>query len=167
MVVECFRWRSIIDREFMAARTMELCSDSCVASSIWPVLPGLFAEINYQSLHKWMWPMTNDQWWIAFGLMGQLLFSARFVVQWLKSEKEKKSVIPTAFWYFSISGGIVLLTYALHKQDPVFILGQGLGLFIYMRNLQLIRKERKRLKLAASVESAIVPDSESITRRAA
>ena len=110
--------------------------------------------------------MTNDQRWIVFGLMAQLLFSARFVVQWLKSEKEKKSVIPTAFWYFSISGGIVLLTYALHKQDPVFILGQGLGLFIYMRNLQLIRKERNRLKITASAASAIGPNSESVTRRA-
>jgi lipid-A-disaccharide synthase-like uncharacterized protein len=99
--------------------------------------------------------------------MGQLLFSTRFVVQWLKSEKEKRSVIPTAFWYFSISGGIVLLTYALHKQDPVFILGQSLGLFIYMRNVQLIRKERKRLKIAASAESAIMANSESVTRRAA
>jgi len=99
--------------------------------------------------------------------MGQLLFSARFVVQWLKSEKEKRSVIPTAFWYFSISGGIVLLTYALHKQDPVFILGQSLGLFIYMRNVQLIRKERKRLKIAASAESAIMANPESVTRRAA
>ena len=99
--------------------------------------------------------------------MGQLLFSARFVVQWLKSEKEKKSVIPTAFWYFSISGGIVLLTYALHKQDPVFILGQGLGLFIYMRNVQLIGKELKRLKIAAAAGSANVPNSESVTRRAA
>jgi lipid-A-disaccharide synthase-like uncharacterized protein len=138
-----------------------------VASSIWPVLRGLFAEINYQSLLKWMWLMTKDHWWIAFGLMGQLLFSARFVVQWLKSEKEKRSVIPTAFWYFSISGGIVLLTYALHKQDPVFILGQSLGLFIYMRNVQLIRKERKRLKIAASAESEIMVNPESASRQAA
>ena len=61
----------------------------------------------------------------------------------------------------------MLLTYALHKQDPVFILGQGLGLFIYMRNLQLIRKERRRLKIAASDESATVPNPESVTRRAA
>ena len=99
--------------------------------------------------------------------MGQLLFSARFVVQWLKSEKEKKSVIPTAFWYFSISGGIVLLTYALHKQDPVYILGQGLGLFIYVRNLQLIRKEQKRLKIAVAAESETGPKPESVAHRAA
>ena len=111
--------------------------------------------------------MTNEQWWIVFGLMGQLLFSARFVVQWLKSEKEKKSVIPTAFWYFSISGGIVLLTYALHKQDPVFILGQVLGLFIYLRNLQLIRKEHQRLKIAVPNESQTASELNVTTRRAA
>jgi lipid-A-disaccharide synthase-like uncharacterized protein len=99
--------------------------------------------------------------------MGQLLFSARFVVQWLKSEREKKSVIPTAFWYFSISGGIVLLTYALHKQDPVFILGQSLGLFIYLRNVQLIRKERTRLKVVLQSESVAAPTEHSGERRAA
>lgn len=114
-----------------------------------------------------MWLMTNDQWWIAFGLMGQLLFSARFVVQWLKSEKEKKSVIPTAFWYFSISGGIVLLTYALHKQDPVFILGQSLGLFIYLRNIQLIRKERTRLKVTPLAQPVAASTKQQSDRKAA
>lgn len=99
--------------------------------------------------------------------MGQLLFSARFVVQWLKSEKEKKSVIPTAFWYFSISGGIVLLTYALHKQDPVFILGQSLGLFIYLRNVQLIRKERTRLKIASLPKAGAAPTEQHSERKAA
>jgi lipid-A-disaccharide synthase-like uncharacterized protein len=138
-----------------------------MASSIWPVLRGLFAEINYQSLLKWMWLMTKDHWWIAFGLMGQLLFSARFVVQWLKSEKEKKSVIPTAFWYFSISGGIVLLTYALHKQDPVFILGQSLGLFIYLRNIQLIRKERTRLKVTPLAQPVAASTKQQSDRKAA
>ena len=98
--------------------------------------------------------MTNDQLWIAFGLTGQLPFTARFVVQWLRSEKEKKSVIPKAFWYLSISGGIVLLTYAIHKQDPVFILGQSSGLFIYLRNIQLIRKEKKRILLPESPAEA-------------
>ena len=111
--------------------------------------------------------MTNEQWWIVFGLTGQVLFSARFVVQWIRSEKEKRSVIPTAFWYFSISGGIVLLTYALHKQDPVFILGQTLGLFIYVRNLQLIRKERGRTEMAIENNSLANSDTNSTVRRAA
>ena len=93
-------------------------------------------------------------------MTGQLLFTARFVVQWLKSEKEKKSVIPKAFWYFSISGGIVLLVYAIHKMDPVFIIGQASGLFIYLRNLQLIRGEQRQLRLS-------IQDAEVTQRRVA
>ena len=93
-------------------------------------------------------------------MTGQLLFTARFVVQWLKSEKEKKSVIPKAFWYFSISGGIVLLVYAIHKMDPVFIIGQASGLFIYLRNLQLIRGEQRQLRLS-------IQDAEATQRRVA
>ena len=81
-------------------------------------------------------------WWVAFGLFGQLLFTARFLVQWIASERAKRSVVPIAFWYFSISGGLILLAYAIYRQDPVFILGQSMGLFIYVRNLWLIRVER-------------------------
>ena len=76
--------------------------------------------------------------WLTVGFIGQGLFSARFLVQWLYSERHRRSVIPVAFWYFSIAGGITLLIYALHREDPVFVLGQGLGLFIYLRNLWLI-----------------------------
>ncbi|WP_224825062.1 lipid-A-disaccharide synthase N-terminal domain-containing protein [Cognatishimia sp. MH4019] len=82
-------------------------------------------------------------WWVAFGLFGQLLFTGRFLVQWIASERAKRSVVPIAFWYFSISGGIILLAYAIYRQDPVFILGQSMGLFIYLRNLWLIRVERR------------------------
>ncbi len=82
--------------------------------------------------------MEIDKTWLAIGLIGQALFSARFVVQWLYSEKVKKSVIPTAFWYFSVGGGITLLAYAIHREDPVFIIGQGAGLFVYFRNLQFL-----------------------------
>jgi lipid-A-disaccharide synthase-like uncharacterized protein len=91
--------------------------------------------------------------WIAFGLTGQLLFTARFVVQWLRSEQQKKSVIPHAFWYFSIGGGIILLTYAIYRQDIVFMIGQASGLFIYLRNIQLIRKESGRLRIAEPTSS--------------
>jgi lipid-A-disaccharide synthase-like uncharacterized protein len=83
-----------------------------------------------------------DGGWLAIGFLGQALFSARFIVQWLSSEKVKKSVIPTAFWYFSIAGGATLLAYALHREDPVFIVGQAAGLFIYLRNLQFLRRDR-------------------------
>jgi lipid-A-disaccharide synthase-like uncharacterized protein len=83
--------------------------------------------------------------WLAIGFIGQGLFSARFIVQWLKSEREKKSVFPVAFWYFSIAGGATLLAYAIHKEDPVFIVGQLTGLFIYFRNLYFVIYERKNL----------------------
>jgi lipid-A-disaccharide synthase-like uncharacterized protein len=82
--------------------------------------------------------MGNERLWLAVGFAGQALFSMRFIMQWLQSERAKKSVVPLAFWYFSIAGGITLLIYALHREDPVFVLGQGLGLFIYLRNLWLI-----------------------------
>jgi len=81
--------------------------------------------------------------WLVLGFLGQALFSMRFLIQWVHSEKQKRSIIPTAFWYFSLAGGLTLFSYALLRQDPVFILGQGLGLFIYIRNLMLIRKEKK------------------------
>ncbi len=78
------------------------------------------------------------------GFTGQALFSMRFLVQWLYSEKRKRSVIPLAFWYFSLAGGITLLSYAIYRKDPVFILGQATGVFIYTRNLQLIAREKKQ-----------------------
>ena len=84
--------------------------------------------------------------WVIIGFAGQALFSARFIVQWLASERVKRSIIPTAFWYFSLAGGLPLLAYALHKQDPVFIAGQGLGLIVYLRNLYLIRSGRQKVE---------------------
>ena len=79
---------------------------------------------------------------IVVGVAGQGLFAMRFILQWLSSEKQAKSVIPIAFWYFSIGGGAVLLLYAIWRQDPVIICGQGLGLFIYLRNLYFIRRDK-------------------------
>lgn len=89
----------------------------------------------------------TDTLWLIFGLIGQGLFAARFLIQWIKSEKVKRSVIPTQFWYFSLIGGLALFIYAIHLRDPVFILGQFSGLFIYARNLYFIRQEKKKLKL--------------------
>ncbi|CEK11207.1 lipid-A-disaccharide synthase N-terminal domain-containing protein [Legionella hackeliae] len=86
--------------------------------------------------------MNTEYLWLALGLIGQGIFSARFIVQWLVSEKEKKSIIPVAFWYLSLLGGLTLLVYSIYKQDPVFILGQSTGVFIYARNLYLIQRER-------------------------
>ncbi len=81
--------------------------------------------------------------WLFIGFFAQGLFFMRFFVQWISSELKGKSVVPIAFWYFSLSGGTMLLIYAIHRKDPVFILGQGLGLIIYIRNLVLIKKEGK------------------------
>lgn len=81
--------------------------------------------------------------WILLGFVAQGFFTMRFVVQWLASERAKRSVVPIAFWFFSLGGGALLLIYAIKRQDPVFIAGQGLGLFIYIRNLWLIANERR------------------------
>ena len=81
-----------------------------------------------------------EQLMVIIGFAGQGLFAMRFIIQWLTSEKHARSVIPLAFWYFSIGGGAVLLLYALWRKDPVIICGQGLGLFIYLRNLYLIKR---------------------------
>jgi len=85
---------------------------------------------------------SNPTFWIAVGFLGQALFSARFLIQWIASERARKSVLPLGFWYFSLAGGATLLAYAIWREDPVFIVGQGLGLFVYLRNLFLLRRER-------------------------
>jgi len=84
--------------------------------------------------------------WIVIGLLGQAMFSARFLIQWLASERVKRSIIPDLFWYFSLAGGLILFAYALHKKDLVFILGQGTGIFIYSRNLYFILRQRVQPK---------------------
>lgn len=86
--------------------------------------------------------MSREGAWLLVGFFGQGLFMMRFVLQWWRSERARRSVVPLAFWYFSIAGGVVLLIYALYRRDPVFIAGQALGLAIYLRNLFLIRLER-------------------------
>ncbi|RAR62978.1 MULTISPECIES: lipid-A-disaccharide synthase N-terminal domain-containing protein [Halomonadaceae] len=96
----------------------------------------------------------NTEWlWIGVGFLGQAMFSGRFLVQWLASERAKRSVVPLAFWFFSLAGGVTLLAYAIYRKDPVFIAGQGAGLLIYTRNLMLIRREAKVLSESES-ESA-------------
>ena len=81
-------------------------------------------------------------WGILIGYVAQSLFAMRFVVQWIASERAGKSVVPTAFWVISIGGGLMLLGYALYRKDPVFIIGQATGLFVYLRNLQFVMRGR-------------------------
>ncbi|MBT4277558.1 lipid A biosynthesis protein [Candidatus Falkowbacteria bacterium] len=82
--------------------------------------------------------------WLILGLIAQGMFFMRFLIQWLASEIKKESVIPVYFWYFSIVGGIGLLAYSIHIKDPVFILGNSIGIFIYSRNLMLVFKKSKK-----------------------
>jgi len=82
--------------------------------------------------------------WLIFGFVGQFLFAMRFLVQWICSERKQESYIPIIFWYFSISGGLILLVYAIYRQDPVFIVGQATGLIVYVRNLILIARKRPK-----------------------
>ena len=86
--------------------------------------------------------MSTEHVWIGVGLLGQAMFSARMLLQWIASERRRRSVVPAAVWYFSILGGITLLCYAIYRKDPVFILGQGAGLFVYARNVYFIHTRR-------------------------
>ena len=85
--------------------------------------------------------------WVIVGFVGQIAFFMRFFVQWIVSEKKKKSVIPKAFWYFSLLGASLLLTYAVIRRDPVFILGQSFGFVVYTRNLILLKRESRAKEL--------------------
>jgi len=82
--------------------------------------------------------------WVVLGFAAQALFTMRFVVQWIASERARRSVVPVAFWFFSLGGGVLLLVYALYRRDPVFIAGQGLGLVVYARNLYFIAKHGRQ-----------------------
>ncbi len=86
---------------------------------------------------------TFDSPWLLVGLLGQAFFFSRFMVQWIASEKQGRSTIPLSFWYFSIAGSALLLSYAIYRQDPVFVLGQSVNQIVYIRNLVLIRKARR------------------------
>lgn len=92
--------------------------------------------------------MSPEKIWLGIGFSAQALFSARFLVQWIASEKAGRSVVPVAFWVLSVFGGALLLAYAVYRRDPVFILGQGAGLVIYGRNLYLIYREKRALREA-------------------
>src|SRR5271154_5714132 len=97
--------------------------------------------------------MTTPACWQVVGFVGQGVFTARFLVQWAASEKKGDSVVPIAFWWLSLLGGMSLLVYAVYRQDPVFIVGQSLGMIVYVRNLMLVaRKNRRGMKKAERID---------------
>ncbi len=100
---------------------------------LWHKIGGYFYDVFVARLDWWAW----------MGIVAQGLFTARFVVQWIASERAGRSVVPFAFWVFSIGGGVLLFAYALIQRDPVFILGQGFGLWVYARNLSFVLRERR------------------------
>jgi lipid-A-disaccharide synthase-like uncharacterized protein len=108
------------------------------------MLPGNFwamqITLSWSAFSGWLWNHA----WVVLGLVGQALFTARFLVQWLASERKKDSVMPDAFWWLSLSGGSVTLAYAIHLQSLPFALGQGMGLFVYIRNLMLVSRRKRR-----------------------
>ena len=87
--------------------------------------------------------VLNVDWWVLLGFVAQALFTLRFVVQWIASERAGHSVFPIAFWFLSIGGGILLLVYAFYRKDPVFIAGQSFGVFVYLRNLYFVMRDRR------------------------
>jgi lipid-A-disaccharide synthase-like uncharacterized protein len=86
---------------------------------------------------------TTELVWLTVGFVAQLMFSMRFILQWIASERAKKSIVPEVFWYFSLAGGVLLFAYAVYRLDPVFMMGQGMGLLIYVRNIQLIWQQKE------------------------
>ena len=104
---------------------------------------------------------TTEQVWLTIGVIGQSFFFMRFVVQWIASERAKKSVIPDAFWWLSILGSMIMLCYAIYRRDPVFILAFTPNVFIYSRNLHLLKKEREALADAGILEST---ENQSVLR---
>jgi lipid-A-disaccharide synthase-like uncharacterized protein len=91
----------------------------------------------------WMVTPTSEKLWLGLGLVAQMLFAARFIVQWIASERARRSIVPETFWYFSCLGGALLFAYAIYRLDPVFMIGQGTGLLIYARNIQMIWKTKR------------------------
>ena len=94
--------------------------------------------------------MTSEHIWLMVGFGAQAMFSLRFLIQWVATERAKKSVVPMAFWYFSFLGGSLLLSYAIYREDPVFIIGQAAGLLVYSRNIYIIKAEKAKQGLSTN-----------------
>ncbi len=103
----------------------------------------MFDSLMHTIANAFVEQLSKNPGWGIVGFTGQAVFGSRFILQWIASEYKKKSHVPRAFWYLSLVGSLILLTYSIHKQDPVFILGFSLNTFIYIRNIHLIYKHDK------------------------
>lgn len=110
----------------------------------------LIANAAAQLGQWWVDTPTSEITWLAIGFAAQLMFSMRFIVQWIASERARRSIVPETFWYFSLLGGAMLFAYAIYRLDPVFMLGQGMGLVIYSRNIYFIRTHNKNAEREAA-----------------
>src|ERR1700733_15725877 len=154
---KCASSKSIIDPACTGPRNTAWSIARLSASTIFSACAGCKSVSGARSIpgscemaaYALAW-FTLDHIWFLIGLAGQGLFASRFIVQWFQSEREGRSVIPLAFWYFSVVGGIVSLAYAIYLQSVPFALGQGSGLIVYARNLYLIFRERRLLRQAAA-----------------
>jgi lipid-A-disaccharide synthase-like uncharacterized protein len=116
--------------------------------------------MDFSNLAVW-WAniSTTELIWLAVGFFAQAMFSMRFIIQWIASERARQSIVPETFWYFSFVGGFMLFIYAVYRMDPVFMLGQGTGLFIYARNIYFISNS-KRERQSATIEAEYKPAAE-------
>jgi lipid-A-disaccharide synthase-like uncharacterized protein len=106
--------------------------------------------MNFSNLAIWWASIsTTELVWLTIGFSAQAMFTMRFVIQWLASERARRSIVPETFWYFSFAGGLMLFIYAIYRMDPVFILGQGSGLFIYARNIVFIWRAKREETMIA------------------
>jgi lipid-A-disaccharide synthase-like uncharacterized protein len=103
----------------------------------------MLGHASAQLAQWWASTSVTEKSWLAVGFLAQLMFSMRFIVQWIASERARRSIVPETFWYFSMVGGAMLFAYAIYRLDPVFMLGQGMGLFIYARNIYFIRAHHR------------------------
>jgi lipid-A-disaccharide synthase-like uncharacterized protein len=108
--------------------------------------------------------MSRLTFWLLVGFLGQALFTARFAVQWLVSERKRDSVVPVAFWWLSLLGGGALLAYAISRQDPVIIVGQAMGLLVYVRNLMLVAQAKRQIARRAMDVALSAPTTDLHSR---
>src|SRR5260221_6618433 len=118
----------------------------------------LFVQAAAKLSQWWATTTATEMIWLGVGFLAQLMFSMRFIVQWIASERARRSIVPETFWYFSMVGGAMLFAYAIYRLDPVFMLGQGIGMLIYARDIYFIRTHNRAAARAAEGGSGVRPE---------